>query len=87
MLAPCLHQRSTDESHLAQYPADHWQFEDDTHHERHRQQRIHIRLQGQHIRHILAHLIGSQKLHRQGEDQEIVEQCAKQKHRVSARNK
>ena len=79
-----LHHAGIDQPHTTQEPADDGQFEDNSHHEVHHQQRVHIRLQGQHVRHILAHLIGSQELQRQGEDQQVVKRCPQHEHQVAA---
>ena len=85
MPAYALHHRSINQSHLAQQPAYYRQFEHNTHHQVHHQQRIHVRLQCEHICYIGTNLISAKELDGKREYQQIVECCAQHKHQVAAK--
>ena len=82
MTAVGLHQTGRDEAHTPQQAADDRQLEDDAHDEAHAYQRIDIRLDGQHVVHIGADLIGAQEADGEGEDKEVVDGRADDEHEI-----
>ena len=74
------HEPPVDESHAAQDGADYGQLEDDAQHEAHGEEGVYIALQGKHVVHIGAHLIGAQETDGKRENEEIVQQRAKEEH-------
>ena len=84
MPPPLAHDLCRNQPHLTKQPTYDRQFKDDSHHKVHHQQCVDIRLNGKHVRHIGAHLISSQKLHRQREDEQIVQQSPHHEHHVTA---
>ena len=78
-----LHHPCTDDSHLAHYPAEDWDFEYDAHGEAHHDEGVDVRLNGDGIFYYVTDLVGAQKPEGEGEDEKVPEQYAHQEHDVA----
>ena len=76
------HHGAADEAHAAEDGTDDGQLEDDADDEAHRDERVDIAAERQHVVDVGAHLIRAQEAHRQGEDDEVVDERAQGEHRV-----
>ena len=70
------HDTSVDDAHSSQNSRNYWQFEDNAHDETHGDEGVHMRLNGQHVVHCLADLIGPQKTDGEREDEQVVQESA-----------
>ena len=75
-----------EDARQGQQPTHHRQLENHTDDQAHRDQRVGIRLDGEHVGYVGTYLIGAQKAHCEGENDEIVDGCPDDEHDITAQH-
>lgn len=82
--AVAAHQRSVDDVHAPQYPADGGDLEEDAHGEGDAHEAAHVGLDGDGVGHGSAHLVAAEEAEHEGEDEVVADEYAQEEEEVAA---